>query len=125
MATTLFALPIKPGQSEAARAFAKECFEHRYAEFDASERRCGIRAENWYLHHTPSGDLLTLQIEGDDLNAGFATFMGSRDPFDLWCKQQMADLTGVDVNAGPPPAEMIAETLGEYNMAARPTATPV
>jgi len=43
MATKLFALPIKPGQAEATRAFARECIGSRYAEYDASEQRIGIQ----------------------------------------------------------------------------------
>ena len=114
MATMLFALPIKPGQTEAARSFAQECIGPRYAEYDASEQRIGIRVENWYLQRNPAGQFFTIHVEGPDLMSSLGAFISSREPFDLWFKERMLDLTGVDLNAGPPPNEMIAETLAEY-----------
>ena len=114
MATMLFALPIKSGQAEAARSFARECIGPRYAEYDASERRIGIAGENWYLLHTPSAELFVIQVEGADLMSSLGAFISSREPFDVWFKEQMLAFTGVDLNAGPPPNEAIAETLAEY-----------
>lgn len=115
MATVLFALPVMPGQSDAVRAFCQECVGPRYADFDTSERRINIVAEHWYLQKTPAGELFTFVVEGPDLNATFASFIASRDPFDLWFKERVAALTGIDLNAGPPPADMIAETLADYH----------
>jgi hypothetical protein len=110
-------LPIQPGQTDAARAFAQECIGPRADAYDASERRIGIPAENWYLLHTQAGDAFVIHVEGPDLNASLGAFIGSQDPFDLWFKQQLASITGVDLNAGPPSQEMIAETLAEYKAA--------
>ena len=114
MATLLFALPIKLGQTEAARTFAQECIGPRYADYDASEQRIGIQAENWYLQRNSAGQFFTIQVEGPDLMASLGTFISSREPFDLWFKEQLRSLTGIDLNAGPPPSEMAAETLAEY-----------
>jgi hypothetical protein len=114
MATMLFALPIKPGQEEATRAFAQECIGPRYAEYDASEQRIGIQVENWYLQRNAAGQFFTVQVEGLDLMSSLGAFISSRDPFDLWFKEQLAALTEIDLNAGPPPDEMVAETLAEY-----------
>lgn len=114
MPTLLVAVPIKPGMSDAARAFAQECIGPRMADYDASEQRINIAVENWYLQHTPSGDLFAIYLEGPDLNASLGAFIASQDPFDLWFKQQFASFTGADLNAGPPPADMVAETLAEY-----------
>ncbi len=114
MPTILFALPIKPGQAAAARTFIQECIGPRCAAHDASERERGIRSESWYLQHTPGGDFFTCYAEGPDLQTGFGALIASRRPFDLWFKHNLLVLTGIDLNAGPPPAEMIAETLAEY-----------
>ncbi len=114
MATLLFALPIKPGQTEAARAFAQECIGPRYADYDASEQRIGIQVENWYLQRNAAGQFFTIQVEGPDLMSSLGAFISSREPFDLWFKEQLLSLTGIDLNAGPPPNEMVAETLAEY-----------
>ena len=114
MATLLFALPIKSGQTEAARAFAQECLGPRYADYDASERRIGIQVENWYLQRLAADQFFTIQVEGLDLIVSLSAFISSRDPFDLWFKEQLAGITGIDLNAGPPPNEVVAETLAEY-----------
>lgn len=112
MATMLITLPIMPGQTDAARAFAAECIGPRYADYDASERRIGLQAENWYLQHTPAGDTFVIQIEGPDPMASVGAFVASQDAFDVWFKQRMLALTGVDLSNVPP--QMIAQTLAEY-----------
>ena len=114
MPTILFALPIKPDHAAAARAFIQECAGPRCAAHDASEHERGIRSESWYLQHTPAGALFTCYAEGPDLQTGFGALIASRQPFDLWFKHNLFVLTGIDLNAGPPPAAMIAETLAEY-----------
>jgi hypothetical protein len=114
MATMLFALPLSSGQAEAARTFAKQCVGPRYTEYDASERRIGIPIENWYLQRTSAGEFFMIYVEGPDLMSSLGAFISSREPFDLWFKEQLLALTGVDLNAGPPPNEMVAETLAEY-----------
>ncbi len=58
-------------------------------------------------------------LPSEMLHPGFVplatdTFISSREPFDLWFKEQLLALTGVDLNAGPPPNEMFAETVLEY-----------
>jgi hypothetical protein len=114
MPTLLVTLPIKPGKEKAARAFAQECIGPRYTDYDASEQRIGLRAENWYMQHTGAGAHFVIQVEGPDVPASINAFTSSRDPFDQWFKEELLALTGVDLNAGPPPAEMVAETLAEY-----------
>ena len=118
MATLLFALPIKSGQADAARAFAQECAGPRFSAFDTSERRIAIPIENWYLQRLGGSEYFTIQVEGSDLNASFGSFIASQDPFDLWFKARLAEITGVDLNAGPPESEVFAETLLEYKVAA-------
>jgi hypothetical protein len=115
MSTMMVALPIKAGHTEAARTFAKECIGPRFAEYDASERRIGIPVENWYLLRGPDGDRFVIQVEGSDLMSSLGAFIASREPFDVWFKEQLLAFTGYDFNGGPPPAETIAESLAEYN----------
>lgn len=116
MATLLLSIPVKPGQADAARAFAHEFTGARLEEFDASERRIGITAESWYLQRIGDADCFTVYLEGPDLNASLTAFGSSRDPFDLWFKERLLELTGVDISAGPPPPEALAETLADYHV---------
>jgi hypothetical protein len=116
VSTLLAALPIKPGQTAAARAFAQECIGPRFADFDASERRIGIPLEHWYLQRVGGAEFFTILVDGPDLDASFAAFIASQDPFDLWFKARLAEITGVDLNVGPPAPEAFAETLAEYRV---------
>ena len=114
MATLLVALPIKAGQTEAARAFAKECVGPRFAEYDASERKIGIPVENWYLLSGADGDRFVIQVDAPDVMGSVGAFIASREPFDVWFMEQGLAFTGYDFTSGPPPQGMIAETLAEY-----------
>ena len=73
----------------------------RKGQFDLSERRIGISKELWYLAKLPHGDQLIGYMESENFGNAVAQFSASRDPFDLWFKQQLADVTGVDLNNIP------------------------
>jgi hypothetical protein len=102
------ALPIRAGKSDDARRFAQQLDGERRADFDRSERRIGISKELWYLAKLPSGDHLIGYMEAVDFNKAFEAFVGSREPFDMWFKQQFLDVTGIDLNSPPPDFEPAA-----------------
>lgn len=111
------ALPVTSGKSAAARTFLQQLDTTRRAEFDRSEQRLGITKELWYLAKLAAGDHLIGYMEGADFAQALSSFVGSRDPFDLWFKEQMLDVTGVDLNN--PPADLSpAELLSYYESAA-------
>jgi hypothetical protein len=104
-------IPILPGKSADARAFLRELEGPRKADFDRSERRIGIGKELWYIAKGPAGDQMVGYMEAKDFAAAISQFSASRDPFDLWFKQRLADVSGVDVNHLPPdfaPAELLS-----------------
>jgi hypothetical protein len=94
-------LPILPGKTSEARSFMRDLDGPRKGEFDVSERRIGITKEVWYLAAVPSGDQLVGYMEADDFGSAVNQFSASQDPFDVWFKQQMANVTGVDLNNLP------------------------
>jgi hypothetical protein len=55
MASMSMALPVKPGQREALKAFCKATVGEKLAEFEKSEKRIGLTREGWYLNQTPMG----------------------------------------------------------------------
>jgi hypothetical protein len=112
MPTMVVSLPVKPGQSDAVRAFTQECVGPRYADFDASERRIGLRRESWHLLPVHGGHQFVFYIEGTDLASSVSAFVASQEPFDVWFKAGVLALTGVDFASIPPTA--VAETLAEY-----------
>ena len=100
-------LPILQCKTDAARDFMRELEGTHKAEYAQSERRIGIVKEIWYLASLPSGDHFVAYMESPDFSNALSMFSQSRDAFDLWFKQRLADATGVDLN-NPPPMQLPA-----------------
>ena len=109
-------MPILPGKTADARAFLRDLDGSRKGEFDQSERRIGITKELWYLASLPTGDQLVGYMEAANFGQAVAQFSASKDPFDLWFKRRMADVTGVDLN-NIPPGFAPPELLSHYDVA--------
>ena len=112
MDQALFALPILPGKSEAARAFLRELGESRIQELAACGRRVGLVKETWAIQQTPQGDLFVAYLAGENVAQAFTQFAASQDEFDRWFKQQVQETTGADLNTPPPGpiSEILADT---------------
>jgi hypothetical protein len=106
-------IPLLPGKTEAARAFQHELATTRMVDYDRSERKIGIPKELWYLATLPSGDHFVAYMESADFGRALQLFSQSRDEFDLWFKERLADVTGVDLN-NPPPDMKLPELLSHY-----------
>jgi hypothetical protein len=112
MDQTIFALPILPGQTAAARAFLTELEGPRKGQYATSERRLGLTKEVWAIQTGPQGDLYVVYFAGASIGAAFAQFAASRDEFDVWFKDRVLATTGADLNT-PPPGPM-SEILSDY-----------
>lgn len=112
MASLAMALPVKPGQADRLRAFCEEVVGSRKSEFEATEQRIGLTREEWYLQRTPMGDLAIVRVEGLDPRAALARFAQSEEPFDVWFKQEVAEITSVDPNQPP---EDMTEVLFDWS----------
>jgi hypothetical protein len=110
------ALPLLPGQVPHARTFMRQLDDDRRDEFDRSERRIGITKELWYLAQLPSGDHLIGYMEAADFGRALQMFVASQDSFDLWFKEQMLAVTGLDLN-NPPANMQPPELLSHYEAA--------
>src|SRR5688572_7990750 len=71
MATYGFVISILPGKEAENRAFAAELLGPRRAEYEASRRRLGLRAERVWEQATPAGPVSVDYLEADDLAAAF------------------------------------------------------
>lgn len=111
MDQTLFALPILPGQTAAARAFLAELEGARKGAYAASEGRLGLTKEVWAIQTGPQGDLYVVYFAGADVLAAFQQFAASQDEFDVWFKAQVRTTTGLDLNTPPPglPSEILSD----------------
>ncbi len=111
MEQALFALPILPGKTAAARAFLQEAGGPRIHELAACGETAGIAKELWAVQQMPQGDLLVAYLAGDDLAHAFKEFAASQTAFDRWFKEHVQATTGADLNT--PPAGPISEILAD------------
>jgi len=106
-------LPVVSGRTDDVRDFMRELEESRKEEYARSEERIGITKELWYLAPLPAGEVLVAYMETDDFGRALGLFSQSRDSFDMWFKQRLLDVTGIDLN--DPPEMTLPEVLSSYS----------
>ena len=93
--------------SQAVEQFTQEMSGPRKNEHAASRKRLGIQQETAFLQQTPMGDMAVIITEADkDVGQLFQALAQSSDPFDVWFREQLKELHGLDViqpPPGPPP----------------------
>jgi hypothetical protein len=113
MAKLTLVLPLRPGQSEPFRRFVQELQVSRRLDFQAACRRWGVGSMAIWLAPARPGDLVVAQfVLAADLADAEQRFACSQLPFDLWIKQRVRELHGVDLNTGL--ARYRAEILGVW-----------
>lgn len=102
--------PVLPGNEDAARNFAKEVMGPRRGQFAANEARSDVTRETWSLLTTPDGSFVNVWFEGN-VEEAFGDLATADDDFTVWFRQQVLDLTGVDMSApdGSTPPEVILD----------------
>lgn len=103
-------IPVLPGKRVRLEELAKNLSGPKRGDFDASEKRVKMRKESWYLQSTPQGELCIVYGEADNVPKSVADWAASKDPFDLWLKTQLKEITGIDFNQpipGPWPVELL------------------
>ena len=106
MQSVAFATPILPGKTEADRAaMASVANGERQAEHKASRTRHGISKESVWIQQTPGGDVAVVYMEADDIQAAFQGLGSSEEPFDVWFRELLQDIHGIDLSQGFPPPE--------------------
>jgi hypothetical protein len=91
-----YALPILPGQSEAAASFESDLdaagFRDRYEELN---RQGKVRVHREWLQSTPTGDVLVVLFETDDPMALARSFVDG-DAYDDWWRARVKRIHGFD-----------------------------
>jgi hypothetical protein len=100
--TYVAALPVMPNKTARLHEFASELNGIHASEFEESLRRLG-HGLSLFVQHTPQIDLAISVIEGDEPASVLGRLAMSQHPFDRWHVQQIADQTGLDFSAPPPP----------------------
>jgi len=72
----------------------------------------GITKQVWYIASTSTGDQFVAYMESEDFNKALSMFSESRDEFDLWFKERLAEATRVDLN--DPPEMSLPELVSSY-----------
>ena len=108
MAVFLGAFPVLQGREDEPREFARETLERRN-EFEESQRRLKVSKEEWSLQQTPMGSLVIVRFETGDIEGAFAGLAESNEPFDVWFRLRVQEITRVDLSAPMerPPPEII------------------
>jgi hypothetical protein len=112
MAVFLGAFPVLPGKEGEPRKFAQETLERR-DEFDASQRRLAITKEEWALQQTPMGSMVIVRFDAPEIAAAFAGLAESNDAFDVWFRERVLEITGVDLAA--PSDDPLPEIILDWN----------
>ena len=101
MAVFNAAFPVLPGKTDQARALAEEVMGARRQQFEESQARIGATRETWCLQSTPDGDFVLVWFEAPDIDKAFASLAESSEPFEVWFRQQVLEVTGTDMAAQP------------------------
>ncbi len=109
---TCLVVPLLPGKEEALRAFYREVNGARQEEFDRSEQRLGITKEIAWRAEIDAGSVTVVYIESENFEQAFSQFVQSQDEFDLWFKERVLHLSGLDLNN--PPEMELPELLSVY-----------
>jgi hypothetical protein len=108
-------IPVLSGQGAGARDFMSDLEGSQRSAYAESEQRIGIEKELWFVSDLGEQELLVAYMESPDFGRAFEQFVASREPFDLWFKEQLANVTGLDLNN--PPELQLPELLSHYDAA--------
>jgi hypothetical protein len=112
MASLASAFPILPGRLEQWKNFSQELVGARFSEYKASRKRLGITREVAYHQQTPQGDLSVVYLEAEDIPRVLAGFGTSQEPFDVWFREQIKEINGLDFTQ--PPAGPLPEAIVDW-----------
>jgi len=94
-----FMVPVLPGKTEAARGFAGKLMSEKRAELDSAQ--VTVTKESWFLQETPHGDFIIVYYHAPNLDAVHSALAASTEPFDVWFREQVLDITGIDISTPP------------------------
>ena len=102
--------PYLPGTLEKERAaMASISAGDRAEAHAASRRRAGITRETAWLQETPDGHVSVTYLEADDLGRAMETLMTSDDPHDVWFRELLQEIHGIDMSEATAPPELLID----------------
>jgi hypothetical protein len=110
MPTIGFIAPLLPGKTETDRAAMTSCWRgERKAAYETSRKRLGITREAVFIQPTPNGDVAVIYWEADDVDAALIGMATSQDPFDMWFRDHVREVHGLNIEDGFPPPEQVMD----------------
>jgi hypothetical protein len=105
-----FAAPLLPGTTATDREEMLACWQGERSEAHAaSRRRHGITREAVWIQAGPAGDLAVVLIESADLPSTLLGLATSSDPFDVWFREHLMAVHGMDLGAGMSLPELVLD----------------
>lgn len=100
-----FAAPILPDKLDAWEAWIAELTGPRKAEFDDMNSRYELTGHRAFLQQTPDGHHMVIVVhDGPGADAFMGSLAGSDNAFDVWFRDGVADVHGIDFSGPLPPA---------------------
>ncbi len=100
MALVVRAFPLLPGKRAALTSFLGELKAHQ-GETDRFYRAYGVKRESAHLQSTPQGDLLIVCTDLEEVEATARSYAAETEPFHVWFKAKVLELSGIDPNQQP------------------------
>lgn len=108
-----FAAPLLPGTTPLDRDAMLSCWtgEHN-TDYVASRRRHGIVREGVWIQSTPAGDVAVILIESTDLASALLGIATAQEPFDIWFRDHLLAVHGMDLSEGMSLPEQVLDFQG-------------
>lgn len=97
MSGIVLTFPILDGKVEAWRRFCQELSGLRRKPYEASRQRLGITREQLALVDTAFGATAVTTLEAPDVAQALGQIIASDLPFDVWYRERLQDLHGVNL----------------------------
>jgi hypothetical protein len=99
--TVCFAAPLLPGTTSVDREEMLSCWSGERSEAHTESRhRLGITRESVWIQPTPAGDLALVLIQAVDLGRALHGIATSQEPFDVWFREHLNAVHGLDLAEG-------------------------
>ena len=105
MASRALAVPILPGKLDAWKEFHEQLDGLHRWDFEDQQRRLGLQRHRVWLQETGGAHLALVVQEGEDPERARAILTSSTHPFDVWFKEKILELHGVDISEPVSPVD--------------------
>ena len=98
MASLAFVVQVLPGKLDDWKEFHNQLDGLRRWDFEDQQRRLGLERHRVWLQETPEGPVALVVQEGEEPERAHAILAASSHPFDVWFREQVMELHGVDLS---------------------------